>query len=94
MIQDNVTGYLIRSPYGLNPVLPLNRQEKKIVFSKGPDSLVIQELIEKMSILIEEKKLRQKMGRLARKEIETGKFSIKKRNTQLAEIFNDSLARA
>lgn len=94
MIQDNVTGYLIRSPYRLKPVLPLSRQEKKIIFSKGPDSLVIQELIEKMSILIEEKKLRQKMGRSARKEIETGKFSIKKRNSQLKEIFNDALSRA
>jgi glycosyltransferase involved in cell wall biosynthesis len=92
IIEDKETGYLIKSPYGLDPNLPLNMKEIISLSSKGPDYIVIQELIEKMSILIEEKKIRKRMGRKARSEIEIGKFSMKTRNKKLNEIFKKALS--
>jgi glycosyltransferase involved in cell wall biosynthesis len=51
---------------------------------------VIQELTEKASILIENPKLRKRMGEKARWEIEHGKFSIKERNRKLKGIFDEA----
>jgi glycosyltransferase involved in cell wall biosynthesis len=51
----------------------------------------VKELIEKISILIEDKKLREKMGRNSFKMVESGKFSIKQRNKQLRRIYDEAL---
>ena len=48
----------------------------------------MEELVEKTSILIDDEKLRRKMGKAGRQEIETGKFSLEKRNERLRKIFD------
>ncbi len=52
---------------------------------------MVKDLADKIGILIENATLRHRMGRAARKEIETGKFSIKRRNEKLKEIFEEAL---
>ena len=59
---------------------------------KEIDFEVAERLSKKISILIEDNELRRKMGRNARREIETGKFSIKKRNEKLKKIFDEATA--
>ena len=44
---------------------------------------------EEKKIAIEDEKLRQKMGKTGRQEIEDGKFSINKRNEKLKAIFDE-----
>ena len=61
---------------------------------KTIDSKVVEDLVEKTSILIENEELRRKMGRAGRQEIETGKFSIKKRNKKLKRIFDEAIGDA
>ena len=53
------------------------------------DPKVVEELADKTSILIENEDLRRRMGRAGRQEIETGKFSIEKRNEKLKRIFDE-----
>jgi len=95
IVKDGETGFLIkkskrvpyymRTPRGLIYYTP--------AFFKAirkPDPNVAHDLSKKIGVLIEDKDLRRKMGRTARKEIETGKFSIKKRNEKLKRIFDEA----
>ena len=52
---------------------------------------IVKQLVEKLSILIENKKLREKMGKEGRKMIEEGKLSIKERNKKLKKIYEEAL---
>ena len=56
------------------------------------DPKVTQDLVEKTSTLIEKEELRRRMGEAGRQEIETGKFSIEKRNEKLKRIFDEATA--
>ena len=91
MVKDYETGFLIRSPFGLNPDMPLPYEQKKILSAHGPDMCLVKVLAEKTSMLIEDEKLRRKMGIVGRREIETGKFSIKRRNEKLKKIFDEAI---
>ena len=51
----------------------------------------VQDIVEKTSILVESKSLRLRMGRYGRKQIEKGKFSIKRRNKQLKKIYEEAI---
>ena len=73
----------------------MNFIEKKIslvslkIIRSMVDPKVVEELADKTSILIENEDLRRRMGRAGRQEIETGKFSIEKRNEKLKRIFDE-----
>jgi glycosyltransferase involved in cell wall biosynthesis len=100
MVEDGKTGFLIKKSrkvqyYAENfiPIwsyLPDSRFMKSIKFV---DPEVVKELVEKTSILIEDKELRRKMGKAGRQETETGKFSIEKRNEKLKRIFDEATER-
>ena len=91
MVKDYDTGFLINPPFGLNPHLPLARELKEILSRSSPDMCVVTELFEKTRMLIEDEKLRRRMGIAGRREIEIGKFSIKRRNEKLKEIFDEAI---
>lgn len=91
MVKNGETGFLIRPPFGLNPDMPLKPEAKEILYAHGPDMCLVKELVEKTSILIEDEKLRRRMGIAGRREIETGKFSIKRRNEKLKKIFDEAI---
>lgn len=78
IIKDGKTGFIIGRPKNLTDT---NCFQKEL----------INELLEKLSLLIENKKLRDKMGTAARKEISHGKFSLKKRNKKLEKIYKNAI---
>jgi len=90
MVKNGETGFLIRSPFGLNPDV-LTREIVDMISARSPDMCVVKELVEKTSILIEDEGLRRKMGIAGRREIEAGKFSIKRRNEKLKKIFDEAI---
>lgn len=64
---------------------------KFVKLIKSVDSNVVNELVEKTSILIEDENLRRTMGKAGRNMVENGVFSLEQRNTKLGQIFEKSL---
>ena len=55
------------------------------------DEEIIKKIEEKASLLIENKKLREKMSKNCLKTIKDGKFSIRERNKKLKRIYGEAL---
>lgn len=80
LVEDGKTGYVIPAKYRIHQ-RSIGPYEKKVIDS----------LIEKTNTLIKNKKLRNNMGMSARREVETGKFSIRKRNEKLKKIYSEAI---
>jgi glycosyltransferase involved in cell wall biosynthesis len=52
---------------------------------------LVNQIVEKASLLIEDAELMRKLGRQARASIETGRFSIENRNAKLKRIFDEAV---
>lgn len=95
MVQDGKTGFLIEGAKGVayydKNFIPLWGGPNFTKTIRNIDPEMVRELVEKTIILIEDERLRRRMGRAARKEIETGKFSIKRRNEKLERIFDEAI---
>ena len=96
IIENGKNGFLIESPYSWENYLDKNNKlDTKKITSDWEQSHpeIINQLVDRLSILIENKKLREKMGKESRKMIEDedGKFSITRRNKQLRRIYDDAL---
>lgn len=93
LIEDGKNGFLIKTPYSWETYYEkkvMNRKRfKKDIEKEHPE--IIKQLIEKISILIEDKKLGEKMGKESKKIIEKGKLSIDERNKKLRRIYEESL---
>jgi glycosyltransferase involved in cell wall biosynthesis len=88
IVEDGKNGFLIKSPitwhddkYFWNPRGGSEKDRRSI----------INQLVEKTSLLIENSSLRKRMGRYSRRLVEKGKFSIKERNKKLKQIYEDAL---
>lgn len=94
MVEDGKTGFILkrseRVPYEVESHLPAIDTPAYKTAIKTTDPKVVQELVEKTSILIENEELRRRMGRAAREEVETGKHSIQRRNEKLKRIFDEA----
>lgn len=96
IIEDGKTGLLIpksaKIPYYVENYIPSfgTSQFKKAI--SRPDPLVVANLVEKTSLLIENTEMRKKMGRAGRQEVEHGRFSIAERNKKLKRIFDEATA--
>jgi glycosyltransferase involved in cell wall biosynthesis len=96
IVEDGKTGFLVRKseriPYYIENFTPNfgSPQFQKAI--RTPDAEVVQGLVEKTSILIENEELRRTMGKAARWEVEQGKFSIERRNEKLKRIFDEATA--
>ena len=99
IVTDGVTGYVIKNsdkvPYWVENFIPasftpLNSQRMKAI--QTLQTSVVEELVEKASILIENKELRRRIGRAGRQEVEKGKFSVENRNNKLKTIFDEATA--
>jgi glycosyltransferase involved in cell wall biosynthesis len=101
LVEDGKTGFLIEKsnkiPYYTENFIPnwsyyptskFMKTIKKIM-----DPQVVKQLVEKTSVLIEDEELRKKMGKAGRQQIETGRFSIEKRNEKLKRIFDEATGR-
>jgi len=81
IIENGKTGFLI----------DFSRRELNYYSIEEPEKKLIEELIKKTSILIENNKLRNDMSKNCEDIIKNGKFSIKKRNKKLKKIYEDAL---
>ncbi|MCZ7399987.1 MAG: glycosyltransferase family 4 protein [Candidatus Methanoperedens sp.] len=96
MVSDGKTGFLIKKSkkinYYINNFIPNWSEQKTLeIIKNATDSAVVNELVEKTGILIENERIRRRMGFQGRQEIEIGKFSIDFRNNKLKEIFDEAL---
>lgn len=98
IVQDGVTGLLVRPsqrvPYYWENFLlpmgsPVHREYTEAI--KTPDPAVVQDLVAKTSLLIENPDLRRQMGRRARWEVEMGRHSIARQNEAYKQIFDSAL---
>jgi len=79
LITEGKTGFIIK------------RNFSKWYPSKKEGAVLIEQLVEKGSQLIENKKLREKMSKNCKEIVKNGKFSIKNRNKKLEEIYNSAI---
>jgi glycosyltransferase involved in cell wall biosynthesis len=96
-VEDGKTGFVVkkseRIEYYIGNFEPAwSTPQFMKAIKKTVDPRVVEELVEKASILIENKELRRRMGRAGRQEIEHGKFSLHKRNERLRRIFDEATA--
>lgn len=97
LVSDGKTGFVIKKSgkiqyYTENFIPNWSAPETLKVIKKMTDPQVVKELVEKTSILIEDVNLRKRMGKAGRLGIETGKFSIEKRNEKLKRVFDEATA--
>ncbi len=58
---------------------------------RNPDRRVVDELVLKTSLLIENPDLRRRLGKAARAGVEAGRFSQVKMNSRLAQVFTEAI---
>jgi len=95
IIDDNKNGFIIKSPismFGPDYLIaePNDRVRNEMIQNRKAPELV-EQLIEKLSSLIENEKLRINMGKASLEMVTSGKFSIEYRNKQLRDIYKTAL---
>lgn len=92
LIEDGKNGFLVDTDYSWEYYEKRSERSrlKEHLWHK-PHEKTIKHLVEKLSILIENKKLREKMGKESKRIIEVGHLSIKERNKKLRRIYEDIL---
>lgn len=97
-VEDGVTGFVVTSskrvPYFLGNFILTSEtihRGRLIKASRSIDPEVVDELVARTSLLIENEELRRKMGKAARQEVEVGKHSINYRNQKLKKIFDEAV---
>lgn len=100
MVVDGKNGFLINRsamvPYYVDNFIPNWEYLPGSQFMrciKTVDAEVVRQLVEKTTVLIENKELRRNMGRAGRQEIDHGTFSIRRRNEKLKRIFDEAVGR-
>lgn len=83
VVHEGKNGFLINAKY-VPPSSPTD-------YFKQDKPEVVQQLVEKLSLLIESKRLRTKMGLTGRKMVENGKLSIGFRNKKLKRIYEEAI---
>jgi len=99
-IEDGVTGFAVASsekmPYFLGNFILTSEtihRSQLIKATRGIEVEVVDELVAKTSLLIENLNLRRKMAKAARQEVEVGKHSINYRNHKLKKIFDEAVGK-
>lgn len=99
IVQDGETGFLISPashiPYYVADKLPtgpgdwLDHRFKASM--RQIDLRMVQEMVQKTSLLIEDAQRRRSMGKRARWGVEHGRFSLRRRNDKLKKVLDDAL---
>ncbi len=95
MVLDEETGFLTKASrfaeYFGRDLVPRSGEPKFWRSIEQIDPEMVDDIVTKVSYLIESPKLRRQMGRRGRQEIEVGRFSLLERNQKLRRIFGESL---
>jgi glycosyltransferase involved in cell wall biosynthesis len=98
VIEDGRTGLLVEKSEqvswyvkGSIPNDPLHPSFLRAI--RTVDHRMLQRLVEKVSVLIENPELRRRIGAAARSEVEDGKFSLDRRNERLKRILDECTSR-
>ena len=91
LVEDGYNGFTVKSPTNWYPHLRRGEGELYKTESQKDHPETVKELVEKISILIENPELRKKMGENSFKLVDSGKFSIKERNKKLRRIYEEAL---
>ena len=89
LVEDGYNGFLVKSPFHWYDYRFNLEKYSKLAAKNSPQT--VKELVEKISILIEDRKLSEKMGRNSFNMVSSGKFSIKERNKKLLRIYKEAL---
>jgi glycosyltransferase involved in cell wall biosynthesis len=96
-VEDGVTGFLIRSPiffFGDGLFTRWSDWYSYVKIIKQAEFPgMVKELVGKLSILIENRDVREKMGAEAKKRVDEGKFSVNERNNKLRRIYEEAVTR-
>ena len=66
-----------------------SREYRDIVASTNPQ--MVQDLVAKLSLLVEDAELRRKLGRAGRWAVEEGRFSLRQRNARLKCVLDEAI---
>jgi glycosyltransferase involved in cell wall biosynthesis len=91
IIENNVSGYLVNPPVRFFDSRGVGHPEHSIESIDGTATAI--ELSVCLEKLLDSRTLRERMGLLGKNAVTSGKFSIAKRNAQLKEIYESSIAR-
>ncbi len=95
LIQDGKNGFLIRptniKKFYTKYELPNEHSLSYLKEVRKIRPYVTEKLVERLRLLIEDQKLRERIGSEARKTIEQGEFSITHRNKLLKNIFDEAI---
>jgi glycosyltransferase involved in cell wall biosynthesis len=95
MVQNNINGILIprsaKIHFFIKDSIPDWSSFSNLrIIKNNVDYEVVENLYEACKMLIENKNLRESMGKRGREEIEQGKFSLSVRNRKLKELFDQA----
>jgi len=99
MVKDGITGFVVPSSgripeydEDLNPAELSALASRYYRAIKTTDYRVVEGIVDKASMLIEDLHLRERMGRAGRREVEEGQFSIGNTNTKLGRVLDEATA--
>jgi glycosyltransferase involved in cell wall biosynthesis len=95
LVDPGRTGFLVRESDRvpqLDGHLPIPPTPAYWRAMETSDPRVVADLVNKASLLIEDKELRRSMGEAARWEVDRGRHSIEYRNEKLRKVFDEALA--
>jgi glycosyltransferase involved in cell wall biosynthesis len=94
-VRDGETGSLVRESERVPRVrdgLPVSQAYPEVLRAlKTTDPRLVNDLVTKASLLIEDRGLRRKMGAAGRRQVEHGKNSLAYRNASLKEVFDKAV---
>ena len=99
IVQDNYNGFLVNTPlslynkkdYSIKWGQKTNRWKEFCNLTKTVNSIFVENIVEKISQLIENVSIMKKFGKNGWNEINSGKFSIKERNKKLKKIYEEAI---
>jgi glycosyltransferase involved in cell wall biosynthesis len=93
-VQDQKTGLLLTPPPNLPYYIwngaPNHQQQSLLLGIRQHRGWMTDQIVEKVSLLIEESSLRKRLGHEARHLVEHGEFSLERRNEKLKRIFDEA----